>query len=281
MRCPLGPHRAARLFAVVPGSPVITSPRNVLKSAVKSILRRAFRSAPWAVNYPSLLRLRRSAFQVPAEVPRGFFSQKGQDYRVLEILDGLQGGTFVDVGAFDGCTGSNTLYFERELGWTGLCIEPNPEAFKALEVCRKATCLNIAISSRGGSVPFLQVSGASAQLSAISGAHKKDKVARVLATKDVVASEIQVPSARLDDVLAEFGVARINYLSVDVEGLELEVLETMDFESVQVGVISVENSRGDNAIDLFLRDMGFVLALAIGKEEEIYTNKAWKGGLRG
>ena len=57
----------------------------------------------------------------------------------------------------------------------------------------------------------------------------------------------------------------------------MEVLETLDFTSVDIRVISVENSRRDNAIDLFLRGKGFVLALAIGREEEIFT-RARAGG---
>lgn len=245
----------------------------MFKSAAKSILRAAFRNLPIAVHRPALLRIRRSAFQVPALVPAGFHSQKGQDFRVFELLGGLDKGTFVDVGAFDGVTGSNSLYFERELGWSGLCIEPNPDAFELLEACRQSTCVKVAVSGSAGPVPFVKLSGPSAQLSGIENQLKEEKVAIAVGSKGSVSSLIRVPSARLGDLLASFEIARVDFLSVDVEGSELEVLQTVDFSSVEVLVICVENSRRDNAIDLFLRSQGFVLSLTIGREEEIFTHR--------
>ncbi|MFZ3584632.1 methyltransferase, partial [Loktanella sp. DJP18] len=53
-----------------------------------------------------------------------YASQAGQDRAVERILNGKRGGTFLDIGAYDGLTGSNSLYFERCLGWTGLLVEP-------------------------------------------------------------------------------------------------------------------------------------------------------------
>ena len=59
-----------------------------------------------------------------------FFSQLGQDRYLLEnFFRGKRGGVFVDIGAYDGQTFSNTLFFERSMAWTGLCIEPLPSAF--------------------------------------------------------------------------------------------------------------------------------------------------------
>ena len=250
----------------------------MFKSAAKFFLRAAFRVLPLTVRRTGLLRIRRSAFQVAAVTPEGFHSQKGQDHRVSEILGGLKNGTFVEVGAFDGVTGSNSLYFERELGWSGLCIEPNPDAFVQLKACRETTCANVAISKHTGLVPFVKLSGSAAQLSGIEGKLKEEKVSRAVDTKRSVKSAFDVPSARLDDLLADFGIARVDFLSVDVEGSELEVLQTLDFSAVNVTVISVENSRCDNAIDLFLRSKGFVLSLTIGREEEIFTHKTWRPG---
>ncbi|HUI61784.1 MAG TPA: FkbM family methyltransferase [Steroidobacteraceae bacterium] len=70
-----------------------------------------------------------------------FFSRAGQDRFLFEnFFRGRRNGIFVDVGAGDGETGSNTLFFERFMDWRGLCIEPRPEAFAKLTSRRKASC---------------------------------------------------------------------------------------------------------------------------------------------
>ncbi len=63
-----------------------------------------------------------------------FHSQVGQDRFLLEnFFRGKRGGVFVDIGAYDGETFSNSLFFERTMGWTGLCVEPLPSAFEKLQ----------------------------------------------------------------------------------------------------------------------------------------------------
>ena len=64
-------------------------------------------------------------------------SQEGQDRIILDLFfrengEYKRGGIFIEVGAYDGVTISNTLLMERELGWTGLCLEPIPERFTQL-----------------------------------------------------------------------------------------------------------------------------------------------------
>ena len=62
-----------------------------------------------------------------------FYSQVGQDRFLLEnFFRGRRGGVFLDIGAYDGETLSNTLFFEKTMGWTGLCVEPLPSAASRL-----------------------------------------------------------------------------------------------------------------------------------------------------
>jgi hypothetical protein len=61
------------------------------------------------------------------------YSQVGQDALVDELLQRRRNGFFFECGAHDGEELSNTLFFERERGWTGLLIEANPKSFKQLE----------------------------------------------------------------------------------------------------------------------------------------------------
>ena len=68
---------------------------------------------------------------------RQYFSQFGQDrYLDQNVFANKREGVFVDVGAYDGFSGSNTLFFEKFMGWTGLCIEPDPAQFAKIPAYR-------------------------------------------------------------------------------------------------------------------------------------------------
>ena len=89
-------------------------------------------------QYLGLMRLMNEfGFVYDEEDRRVYFSQYGQDKFVAEhLFPGMRNGVFVDVGAYDGVTLSNSCFFEREMGWTGLCVEPIPDVFRSW--CRTA-----------------------------------------------------------------------------------------------------------------------------------------------
>ena len=86
----------------------------------------------------------------------GGYGAGGQDIYIADLLSRPEHGTFVDIGANDGVTISNTLYFEKELGWNGLAIEPIPVAYEKLKVNRSCHTLNACISDREGTAEFLE-----------------------------------------------------------------------------------------------------------------------------
>src|SRR5258708_30218490 len=87
-----------------------------------------------------------------------FYSQHRQDRIVYEtFFRDRRDGVFVDVGAYDGETFSNSLFFEETLSWRGLCIEPLPDAFARLAARRAATCVNCGASNFEGTANFLDV----------------------------------------------------------------------------------------------------------------------------
>src|SRR5262245_58358110 len=98
-----------------------------------------------------------------------YYSQVDQD-RILNelVFCGMRNGVFVDIGAHDGISFSHTLVFERELGRTGICIEPNPDVFTQLKDNRSAICLGIAIANEAGKLPFIKVEGYAQMLSGLS-----------------------------------------------------------------------------------------------------------------
>ena len=87
-----------------------------------------------------------------------FFSQFGQDrYLQQHVFENQREGLFVDVGAYDGIAGSNTLFFEKFLGWRGVCIEADPAQFAKLTTFRSCDCVQACIADRDGTARFLNI----------------------------------------------------------------------------------------------------------------------------
>ena len=69
-------------------------------------------------------------------------SQFGQDYNVAKLLNFKRNGIFIEAGAYDGETHSNTLQLELQYNWTGILVEPNPDTFQLL-VSKHRNCFAI------------------------------------------------------------------------------------------------------------------------------------------
>ena len=194
-----------------------------------------------------------------------FHSQERQD-RLLEthVFKGFKGGVFVDVGAWDGVTINNTLFFEREHQWTGLNLEPLPDKFQEL-VVNRPTCtnLNVAISDREGEADFLALTGYTSMLSGLQEnydpRHRK-RIERETAEMKTESALIKVSVKRLDTIFREHNIRRVHYLSVDAEGSEFKILQSIDFESTFIDVIGFEANYPDMAAAVveFLSSKGYV-----------------------
>jgi FkbM family methyltransferase len=236
----------------------------------------------------------------PERFERGYLSQMGQDLFLNRWLfrDGGPG-FFVDVGAFDGQLGSNTFFFEKHLGWKGIAFEPNPWAFDALRRTRSCHAIQGCAYHRDGDVNFLALSAPRQRGNAeemlrpanlmslmldprhgavmLSGIHQHiDNMARLEALRDAWSLEqtlVSVPCYRIDKVLDEAGIDTVDYLSIDVEGAELEVLQGIDFSRIRVNVIGVERSQGFPRVHRLLIDAGFEY-YGLLFFDEIYVHRA-------
>jgi hypothetical protein len=79
-------------------------------------------------------------------------SQIGQDKWVHSVIGNKRDGYFIELGACDGLYFSNTLFFERNLDWNGICIEPNDNYLEALCKNRKCNISNDLVSSHEGNI---------------------------------------------------------------------------------------------------------------------------------
>jgi len=194
------------------------------------------------------------------EDTRSYYSQFEQDRFVNHrFFKDRTDGFFVDIGAFDGVTYSNSLFFEEELGWDGICIEPVPEVFALLEQRRSCQLVNAAVSDREGTAAFLHVEDIP-ELSGLIADYDPQHVERIeseLSEIDGSCSAIEVPCLVLGDLLDERGVTRVDFLSIDTEGNELKILESIDFDRFEIDVIAVENNYGDPEIYRLLKNQGY------------------------
>ena len=148
-----------------------------------------------------------------------FHSQYGQDKFVAGLIPG-RARVFVEFGALDGLRDSNSLYFEHEMGWSGLLIEGNPATFELLKKNRpNAGLCNAAIFDRTGTAEFEMIEGGlygwSGLKDSMEPAHRQRIESRI---PEGSRKTVSVPCRTLDDVLTEFRIRHIDYLSIDVEG---------------------------------------------------------------
>ncbi|MCK5520177.1 MAG: FkbM family methyltransferase [Candidatus Marinimicrobia bacterium] len=85
----------------------------------------------------------------------GFLGQYGQDLFASMYFKGKKEGTFVDIGANDGKSFSNSYVLEKKYNWNGLCVEPLPEEFEQLKKIRKCALENKCIGEQKSKAKFL------------------------------------------------------------------------------------------------------------------------------
>jgi FkbM family methyltransferase len=193
-------------------------------------------------------------------------SQLGQDRIVDDYLHGKRNGVFVDIGAYDGVTFSNTLMLERERDWTGICIEPLPDVYAELRKNRRCICVQACMGNREErEVEFLAVQSEAVWTRMLSGVVSEYdprhwvRVDAELNQFGGTKSVIQVPMRHLHGLLYEHGIGNVDYLSIDTEGSELLILRSTILSAIGNPCITVENNYDDPSIDAALRDQGYRL----------------------
>jgi FkbM family methyltransferase len=179
-----------------------------------------------------------------------------QEQRLIrEFLEsfGRAPGYFVDVGANHPHAGSQSWHLERR-GWRGILIEPLPELADRLRETRTANVFAVACSSpenAGRSLPF-HVAGVAGSLSSLDRGR--------MAPSAQPQSVINVPIRTLDDILEEAGAPQpLDFLSVDVEGHEVEVLSGFDFTRWAPRLILLEDHLGNLRRHRFMKSNSYRL----------------------
>jgi FkbM family methyltransferase len=165
-------------------------------------------------------------------------SQLAQDLEVLAFYNNKKDGFFIEVGASDGIKFSNTYLLEHQYNWKGICCEPIPNQFDQLVKNRpNSVCFNEAVYSQSGLTLTFGVVDNNDLFSGIID-HLESRL-----SNDKDNPIIQVQTISLLDVLNKANAPSfIEYMSLDTEGSELEILKNFDFNKYTFGLIDVEHN---------------------------------------
>jgi FkbM family methyltransferase len=179
-----------------------------------------------------------------------FSSQYNQDkYLEENIFKSYKNGFFMDVGAHDGISINNTLFFEKNHNWNGINIEPIKNVYNNLVINRPNNInLNLAVCDYNGTADFLCNTGYTEMISGLKNNFDLRHMKRLERENKEHGSKteiITVNTKRIETICDEYNIKHINYLSIDVEGAEFEVIKSINFDKVFIDVIGFENNYND------------------------------------
>jgi len=231
----------------------LSSPKRPLTSQVNP---QVTRSAAFQVYLPAWWALSAKDW-TPVMLPEtadieSFHGQLQQDKYIIEnYYHGRKNLFYVEMGGYNGVNMSNTLYLHKALNWKGLLIEANPALYSEMVANRPNDIgVNAATCSSFQEVHFNDAPGVGGIIEFMAGTHK-DIHNAALAPANITV----IPCIPFSSVLSKLGITHIDLWSLDVEGAELQVLETVDWKAVSVDVIVVEAPGYDEAKDQAVIDL--------------------------
>lgn len=200
--------------------------------------------------------------------PLIFYSQIDQDKYYIENVNFYKiNGTFLEIGGYDGVTGSNTYFLEKNLNWNGIVIECNPEMAELCKKTRACKICDYAVYKESGKLIDIlipdgkEIIGGKKQLCGIKE-HLKPESLEVFKNSYIKNTVIKVKTININELLEKNDMNFIDYLSLDIEGYELELLKSFDFNKYHINFMTVEHGnvvRYQNEIKNFLLNKGFRL----------------------
>ncbi|WP_026662074.1 FkbM family methyltransferase [Butyrivibrio proteoclasticus] len=163
-----------------------------------------------------------------------YYSQFYQDYFLDKyVFRGKKSGFFLDVGGNDPININNTYFFEKERNWTGLAFEPMPAMNAKWKDCRVVECVQAAVGSTEGKIEFKE--------------YEDNYMSGISDTVDYdgkVKNAYQVDVVTIGKELQKRNIRHVDFMSMDIEGAELDALKGIDFKDTIIDYIVVENNKG-------------------------------------
>lgn len=168
-------------------------------------------------------------------------SESGQDLFAMLANNSLEAMVFIEIGAFDGFTYSNTYLLEKSFNWTGILVECVPRNFKEIKNTRDCVAIFGAVSDQD--IPLVKVFESPA--ANLSSTLKKDSNTKWRFTSH------SVPNYSLNAILEKgLAMGEIGFLSVDIEGAEHLVFKDIDLSRYAIKAICIEHNFRPESLDL-------------------------------
>ena len=178
------------------------------------------------------------------------YSQNNEQDIITKLFKGKEFGKFLDIGANDGITLSNTYNLASLYSWTGLLVEASPKAYERLLntykwIDRDLDFQNVAIGKEDGYLDFYE-SGELLNKGdiALVSSGVKSELDR-WKSLNMPFEKISVPMTSVETMLARSRHTHFDLLSLDIEGMELEVLPQIDFKALGIQVAVIEFNGKD------------------------------------
>lgn len=195
----------------------------------------------------------------------------------------FKNGFYIEAGANNGIRQSNTLFLEKSLGWSGILVEPN---HKKMKLCKEY---------RGSNNLFYTCAlSPSEDVTCITGNFNEDCAGESLMAcsqniidldyydeefknqiRDKINSreQISVPAKTLNSILEENKITHVDFMSLDIEGYELEILRNFNFVNFNITFILIETANREKykkEVNTFLKKFGYELIQQVSNNDELY-----------
>lgn len=199
--------------------------------------------------------------------PVGFHSQHWEDRHLLKsFFCQAYNKTFLEIGGFDGDKYSNTKFLEDTMGWHGVIIEAQPESARRLQKNRGGNPKNHIfaegvctpeLGKNNGTLTFWGPGESTAGIPEL----QSEEFKKQWFSNPEQQVQYEVPCETIASMLGKANVTHLTFFSLDVEGAEQMVLQTMDWNvTVCVWLVEMDgtNQKKDEAVEKFLVGNGYV-----------------------
>ena len=211
------------------------------------------------------------------------YSLHSLDTLMLEYIN-YNNGFFIEAGANDGLSQSNTALYEFDYGWNGLLIEPN---FKKYIDCKKnrtnSIVENYALVSSNytkktirGDFDSPDYANSLMAMVIDNGDYQDDLLLSCKNEKAKNNKIVEVPTITIDELLTENKISKIDFFSLDVEGYEISVLNGMDFSNVRPKYFLIETANRpeyQNIVRQYMKDKNYLFVKQLSGNDDLFLDK--------
>jgi len=192
-----------------------------------------------------------------------FSAQVAQDIIAYLFFKGKADGFYIDIGANDGISGSTT-FWAQQAGWKGICVEPQKSTFDRMKKVRNCALYNCAVSNKSQeNVEFISFPDKDTR-SGLADSMSQSHIEEAKKLSDMEKNFVSTKT--FGDIMSDFpDVKFIEFLSIDTEGHEMQVLESIDFTKFKFGLITIETEDGSD-VAKYVENNGYKKLMTAGSD---------------